>query len=170
MGAIGAFINVGKIDGSNAWAGTEGEFVYASNRDTGPWPTFSSNAYFQVGTLALSAGDWMVGGYLDQWLATDLPAGVAIYAWGWNYLGPADDPNWANTDGGWDRAWAFSNGGSAADAFGTHYPITQNEQGLAPFRFNTTSPRSVMMQVMVETMGGVVNVQCNWTIWARRMR
>lgn len=168
MGAIGAFINVGKVDGSNAWAGTEGEFVYASNRDTGPWPTFPSNAYFQAGIVTLAPGDWMVGGYLDQWIT--LPAGVSIYAWGWNYLGPADDPNWANTDGGWDRAWAFSNGGAAVNASGAFFPILQNEQGLAPFRFNITTTRSVMMQVMVETMDGIGDVGCNWTIWARRMR
>ncbi len=58
--ALPAVVKKGAVDGSNAAAGDVGEYL----TDTFGVAALSTNTAADVGTLALTAGDWDVGGYV----------------------------------------------------------------------------------------------------------
>lgn len=149
---------MGVTDGSNAAPGRVGEYIAVSNLDGGG-PSLAGLAmgpYQSLGSLTLTAGDWLVGGQIDAWL--DVAGSAVVSNWGYFYLGP-NDAIWANTDVASDRAWALFRGdGGDAACF-----------NMGPIRISSAAPTQIIFQGQVGA-SAAVPWGCDYVIWARRVR
>lgn len=165
MGAIGTFINVGKVDGSEAMPGTVGEFLFWSSGNDTFYTRTTENAWDAIpfdrqGTFVLPPGDWDV----NIWLAMEQtgPPTTYICAYvGPNYVGPYPGaPDWPPYSQGtyylrnvsaWDLSMQFT-----------------------PIRVNAISPVNMVIDVEVVASSSLpeqmVPYPLWWQVWARRAR
>jgi len=177
---------MGVTDGSDAPAGTVGEYVYVMNtiyrRPLGTpdlWTPFTTithstgpNAgggpdpntaadWRQLGVLNLAAGDWLVGATADWWM--DVP-GIDIREMSVQLN--EQYPNWFNASNSPDAVyWSSGVEVPPSSPLGSWLGLQ-----LGPIRISRAAPTQVFLNIQVITPAGVTTGGAQYIIWARRMR
>ena len=162
----------GVVDTSNAPAGTVGEFLSTTgtahfntyNINDRPPSDFNTPAFYNIiATLALSAGDWEVGGMADVRLDDE----QNLYILNVYLSSPEQTPNWPSSGVAVNNGWF---GASTGGAITPPAPITSQMGGsLGPIRINTNAPVTAQIAVQQQCdFAGTAHAY--YVLWARRMR
>lgn len=153
----------GVTDGTDAKAGTVGEFVTISGQASTPafeqgMPGFG---YTVAGTLNLTPGDWDV--YANFYTLISIAGGTVTngIAW-WGVLLPSSIPLGA-TDGTLPSANVAWIGGASPNEI-----MAADGGTIGPVRFSQATAGSMDVRVVVQGTSGAAIIY--WTISARRMR
>lgn len=164
MGAIGTFINVGKVDGSEAMPGTVGEVLaWAGGVDTF-MTRVNENAwdgvpFDRLQTFTIPPGDWDLHCRLDM-EATIISTYVASYL-GPSYVGNYPDPGPVSPV-------------AYAQYMLRNVPAWDLSIEYATLRVNVTVPTNYVLELEIVASNQLpvqmIAYPAWWTIWIRRAR